>query len=179
MKDGIKIGYKTGVASDTITRPGDTTAYTAGDVISEVTTNDFYTFSLAGITDTLSILGSGTIESAMMMVDVNTTTNPDLELWLFDTLITEVADNGVFAPTDAEILTLIGVIKFPVASWLVGLSGADAAGNIVHQVNNVGIAFKTVGQNQNGKIFGQLVVRNAHDSVASTVFKCSLVVRLD
>jgi hypothetical protein len=72
--------------SDSITRPANTTAYAAGDVISAVTTNDHYAFdsSKAGQL-------RGKIEMARMMVLANQSTKPDLELWLFAEDIAEVA----------------------------------------------------------------------------------------
>ena len=180
MKDGIKVGFKVGVAVDSIARTADTTQYTAGDVISEVTSNDHYTFDLADLTSTSQHLGTGVIDCARMMINAYTVALlPDLELWLFDADIAEVADNGVFAPTDAEILTLVGVIDFAVADWKVGLSGAGAGGNIVQQVNNLGIVYKAVGDNNNAKLYGQLVLRNAYTPISGEIFHTELVTTQD
>ena len=173
------ISTKRGVASDSITRPSNTTAYAAGDVVSEVTTNDHLTFSLANLTSGFQVVGTGKIESARCMINANQATKPDLELWLFDTDIAEVADNSAFAPTDTEILTLVGVIDFAVANFKVGLAGSGAAGNIVQQINNLDIPYKTAGDNQNGNLYGQLVVRNAYTPISAELFHVELVVAQD
>lgn len=40
---------------------------------------------------------------------------PDLELFLFDRSITAPTDNGIFAPSDAEIVQCVGVV--PIGGW--------------------------------------------------------------
>ena len=189
MRNFNYVSFRTGVSVGTtktnsvahIERPDNTTTYAAGDVIGEVTTNDHYAFTLSGLTEASQTIGSGVIDSARMMINSNKTagTLPDIELWLFDTDVTEVADNSAFAPTDAEILTLVGIIDFASTSWKVGLSGADASGNIVQQVDNLGIVYKAVGQNQNAVLYGQLVLRNAYTPIASEEFHTELVLSLD
>ena|SRR5690606_10143993 len=156
--------------TDSIIRPGNTTAYAAGDVISEVTTNDHYTFA-SGKAGQLR----GKIEMARMMVLANQGTKPDLELWLFAEDIAEVADNSAFAPDDTEILTLIDVIPFPAADWLVGLSGSGADGNIVQTARDLNIKLPQT----NGSLYGQLVVRNAYTPISGEQFDCHLIVALD
>lgn len=163
------------VLSDTITRPNNTTAYAAGDVISEVTTNDHFTFTQSAYGKGYGGTLKGSIDFARMMIQSNQSTKPDLELWLFSQDIAEVADNGAFAPTDAEILTLIDVIPFATADWYVGLSGAGASGNIVLTANNLGIIVPSTA----GSIYGQLVVRNAYTPIASEVFTAELIITLD
>jgi hypothetical protein len=159
------VGFDIDVIKDSIIRPDNTTAYAAGEVISEVTTNDHYQFSKTG-----GMFGE--IYSAKMMINANKSTLPDLELWLFDADIAEVADNSAFAPTDAEILTLIDVIEFSNSLWKIGLSGADASGNIVQTVRNLNIAMPRT----SNTIYGQLVVRNAYTPISSEQFDCHLIV---
>ena len=157
------------IVTDSITRPANTTAYAAGDVISEVTTNDHYTFTPAAPDAGLV----GYIEHAVMSINANQSTLPDIELWLFHTDIAEVADNSAFAPTDAEVLTLIGVIDFPLTGWKVGLSGAGASGNIIQEIPAVGIPYRTQPAS-GGSIFGQLVVRNAYTPISDEIFQVRL-----
>lgn len=164
------------ILTDSITRPSNTTAYAAGDVISEVTTNDHLTFLKAmdaGDEKTGIILGGRVHSSA------NNTTLPDLELWLFDADIAEVADNGAFVPTDTEMLTLIGVIAFPVASWIIGNAGAAAAGNAFCEVMNLDIPFRLGKDPSALNIYGQLVVRNAYTPVASEEFSVTIMTHND
>jgi hypothetical protein len=164
MRDNSKI-----VLRDSITRPGDTTQYAAGDVISAVTTNNFHVFA-SGMGGKLK----GTIEHARIMINANQATKPDLELWLFSKLIAEVADNSAFAPTDTEILTLIDVIEFAVAGFKVGLAGSGASGNIVQVERDLNIALPQT----NGTLYGQLVARNTYTPIADENFTIDLQIQL-
>lgn len=163
---------KTLTLTDTIARPANTTDYAAGDVVSEVTTNDFFTFTRSASSD-LPI--KGTLNTAKMMILANQATKPDLELWLFSQTIAEVADNSAFAPTDVEILTLIDVIPFALADWYVGLAGAGADGNIVQVKNNLAIPIPST----NGNIYGQLVVRNVYTPISGESFTAKLLIDED
>ena len=153
------------VLDQTLTRPSNTTQYAAGDVISAVTSNDHFTFSPAAKMQG----GAGVIRSATFIGSSAEATKPDVELWLFDTDIAEVADNSAFAPTDAEMLRLIAVIAFPVASMKVG--GA----NIAQEIRDLYIPFRTIAGSA-GALFGQLVARNAYTPVSAEVFKVRLAV---
>lgn len=169
MSTKAKVSYHTRLLSDSIIRPSNTTAYAAGDVISEVTSEDHYTFS----SEVDPLIGA--INMARMMINANQSTKPDLELWLFSEDIAEVADNSAFAPTDAEILTLIDVIEFSSALWKVGLSGSGASGNIVQTVRNLDIVIPKAGKS----IYGQLVARNAYTPISAEQFDAHLIVSLD
>jgi hypothetical protein len=109
------------------------------------------------------------ITNARITSSVNAGTKPDLELWLFRSDIAEVGDNEAFAVTDAEQLTRIGIIDFPVANWIVG--GANA----VCEVSNIGLAFKAA----TSSIYGVLVVRNTYTPVSGETLTVELVVAQD
>jgi len=164
-----QVRFLTVRCSDSIARPSNTTAYAAGDVISEITTNDHFTFT--GIANVG--VYTGTLDAARCFSSANKSTLPDLELWLFHTDIAEVADNAAFAPTDAEMLTLVGIVDFPVASWKIGNPAADT-GNVVCEVRNIGLPFRLAGSASAPYLYGQLVVRNAYTPVASEVFTVEL-----
>jgi hypothetical protein len=72
-------------------------------------------------------------------------------------------------------LTLIDVIPFPVADWVVGLSGSGADGNIVQTLRDLNIQLPQT----NGNLYGQLVVRNAYTPIEDEQFDCHLIVTLD
>ena len=59
------ISFQTKFVSDLITRPANTTTYGVGDAVSEVTTNDFFTFGQAAHED-VGRMGfwSGTMENS-------------------------------------------------------------------------------------------------------------------
>jgi hypothetical protein len=174
--------FRTRVVRDSITRPADTTAYSAGDVISEATTNDHYTFGAAGtsaLNDTKlarAEVGTGTINKATLYSSANQATKLDAELWLFTSDITEVADNSAFAPSDAEVLTLVDIISFPTTGWKIGNATAGAGGNAVCVVVNIDRPYKT---GTSGILYGQLVARNGYTPVSGEVFTVDLTVTQD
>jgi hypothetical protein len=155
-----------------VTRPNDTTAYTAGDVLCDSTSAPtILTFTGA----TKEQGGTGTIVGATCIDSAAQATKPDLELWLFDTAITMDNDNAAFTPTDAELRTLVGVISFPVASFKVGDATSGADGNCVCDVQTLGVQVNTVvGSNA---LYGVLVVRNAYTPVANERFDVRLKIK--
>jgi hypothetical protein len=147
------------------TRPNDTTAYAAGDVVSNSTSAPtIMIFPRA----TSQAGGNGIIQQAILVTSASVATKPDLELWLFDTTVTMDNDNAAFTPTDAEMLTLVGVIRFPTSSFVVGTATAGAGGNAACDVQNLGIPINT--KNGDNSLYGILVVRNAYVPVAEEVF---------
>ncbi len=147
---------------DSLVRPSDTAAYTALDVISEVTTNDHFTFGKSGQrivhpnTDQTGIIRSARLHSS-------TVTLPDIDLWLFRVDIANVADNAAFAPTDAEMLTLIGILNFD--NFVAG--GANAVStltNLYQQFHLIDPQF----------IYGQMVIQGAYTPVSAETFTCEL-----
>lgn len=167
------IEFQTKAARASLTRPANTTQYAAGDVISAVTTNNHFEFE--DVVRRGPSLLSGSISSARIVSSANQATKLDAELWLFDTDIAEVADNSAFAPTDAEMLTLVGIIPFPVADWYVGDATSGAGGNAVCQVDGLSIAF----QARTTTLYGQLVARNTYTPVSGEIFTVDIVVTQD
>lgn len=155
--------------SSAVIRPADTTTYAAGDVVADSTsTPTIIKFRSAA-------QGNGApsiIQHAILVDSASVATKPDLELWLFDTTITMDNDNAVFTPTDAELLTLIGVIAFPVADFKVGDATVGAGGNAICEARNLGIPFNTAIADND--IYGVLVVRNAYVPVSGETFTVRL-----
>ena len=152
------------VALASITRPADTTAYAAGDVVS----------TAGGARLTFSNLPDQTgrgflIASAALIDSANVATKPDLELWLFDADLTDLdADNATWTPTDAQLEALVGIILFPTASFKGGDLTAGAGGNSACVQNNLNIAAKS------DVLYGVLVVRNAYVPVSGEKFTVRL-----
>lgn len=148
------------------TRPANTTQYTAGDVVCNAATLVFP----SAIKNMSAVL-----QHAMITSSNNATAKPTLELWLFDTTVAAVADNAAFAPTDAEMLTLIGVIDFASSDFNVGLSGAATNGNVMCEAKNLGIPLARV-PGGGGEIYGQLVDRTAagYVPISAEVFQIRL-----
>ena len=166
------VGFRPVFVSDSITRPSNTTAYAAGDAISEVTSNDFFTFD--GVLP-ISPERTGTLNTVRLVSSANQSTKLDGELWLFRSTFTETADNSAFAPTDAEVATLVAVVDLPSSFWIVGNAASGASGNAVIEVTNLELPVT----GDAGKLYGQLVARNAYTPVSAEVFTCELVVSQD
>lgn len=163
------VGHRTKRVSDTITRPSNTTAYAAGDAISEVTTNDGFTFS--EVAEPGGNRRSGSIDSAVLISSANQSTKLDAELWIFAVEPGEDADNSAFSPTDAELADLIGVIDFPSVDW------KEGNGNAVCVVAGVQLPFKC--QDKDVQLFGRLVARNAYTPVSAEEFTVVLTISED
>lgn len=159
--------------SATVTRPADTNAYNAGDVVCNSTSAPVI----------LSFNGAqrngkgGVIQQAILVDSANQATKPDLELWLFDTAITMDNDNAVFTPTDAELATLVGVIDFGTSYFKGGDATSGAGGNCVCDVQNLGIPFTIPGGAATANtLYGVLVARNAYTPVSGESFTIRLKV---
>lgn len=155
--------------SATFTRPSDTNTYAAGDVICNSTSAPVI-MKFEGVS--LDDAGITIIQDAICVSSANVATKPDLELWLFDTAVTMDNDNAAFTPTDAEMLTCVGVIKFPYLNWLVGTATAGADGNALCHTSNQSVPVSAA---QNITVlYGVLVVRNAYIPVSGEVFTIRL-----
>jgi hypothetical protein len=90
--------------SASYTRPNDTTAYTAGDALSDSTTAPtVLTFSSV----VNQVGGAFCITDIIMDSSANPGTLIQPQLWLFDTAPTPTNDNAALSLTDAEALTAI------------------------------------------------------------------------
>ena len=147
-----------------ITRPNDTTAYTAADAWSDSTsapTSGGFTFSAAARVSA----GSGTITDAVITSDNDPATPLQGEIWLFDTAVTNINDNAAFAVTDAEIKTYVGKIAFTLA---------DAGNNDAAHVTGLNIGYTCVGSNN---LRFLVKVLNAYTPAAQEVLTVRIKVR--
>ena len=170
-----EVGGKTAVVSGSITRPADTTAYAAGDAVTDSTSSPTtLTFSNAARVNQ----GSGVIVGATLVDSANQTTKGDFDLLIFDTTYTPDNDNAVFTPTDAELETCIGVIRFASGSFVIGDATSGAGGNAFCSgtiTNN--IAFKC--GSGSASLFGALVARSAYTPVSGEKFTIRLRILQD
>lgn len=112
-------------ATYTVQRPtGNTTQYTANDAWADTTptVGGFLLAELAGI--------SGSIVDAVIQSTIDPATLLQGEVWLFDASVTAITDNAVFALSDANALTLVGVIPFTLASSVAG-SGTNSMAHVI------------------------------------------------
>jgi len=97
------LGYPFRVQTD-VTRPADTTAYAAGDCISDSTsapTSGGFTFNAAARQSG----GSGIITDLTVCSSNDPATRLAGELFVFNTSVTNVNDNAAFVVSDTEIKT--------------------------------------------------------------------------
>lgn len=146
--------------TDTIARPANTTQYAAGDVLGDTPGTRLQ------FTGVPRCAGRGALIEAAVCIDsvFHATVRPDLELWLFDADVTATADNDAAAFTDADLLNLVGIVSFPVASFKQG--GANGA----CVQSNLGISVKA------DRLYGVLVLRNTYTPASAEVFKVVLTV---
>ncbi len=168
-----EVGGKTINILGSFTRPADTTAYAAGDVVCNSTSAPVViTFTNCARINA----GSGLIVGAQLVDGAYVASTLAAELWLFDTTITMDNDNAVFTPTDAELQTLVGVIQFN--NPLVGDATAGVGGNVVNLATLVNhIAFTTGAASRN--LFGVLVARNAYVPISAETFDIRLRISQD
>jgi hypothetical protein len=152
---GVSGGYTT-VLTSTLTRPADTTAYAAGD---EMTDTGGAIQTITGAARFSG--GSGIIQGVYVSQSTLWTTKPAMEIWVYDTTSTPVADNGAFAPTDGVTDTCIAVI--PVTATYAGTV------NQALDSGQISVPFLTSGS---ANLFFRVVIRNAaQDSANSGVTK--------
>lgn len=155
--DGTQLvgGFST-IVSTTLTRPANTTAYAAGDEITDTGGTIRTITSAARVSG-----GSGVITGVAISFSTVWTTMPSLELWIFDTTSTPATDNAAFAPADGETDTCIGVI--PLSTTYAGTV------NFMMDSGPISFPFVTVGS---ANLFARIVVRNAaQDSANSSTIK--------
>lgn len=154
------------------TRPSDTTAYASGDVINESTTaGTVWTFDNCARENG----GGGVISRVLVGDSANQSTKAVLELWLFTATLTADFDNAAFTPTDAEMLTLVGVVQLP--NVFVGDATSGAGGNCVYSSGQIHLPFECAAASET--LYGVLVPRNAYTPVSAEVFDITLVISQD
>lgn len=147
----VPVGGKSTIISATLTRPANTTAYAAGD---EMTDTGGAILTLTGIARAAGL--GGTIDGIYCAVSSNAATKPIFDLYLYDTTSTPQTDNAAFAPSDAVQDTGIAVI--PLASFSVGDATAST-GNFQMDTGSICVPFLTSGS---ANLFLRAVVRAAY-----------------
>lgn len=96
------------IVSATVTRPADTNAYAANDVLSNSTSSPAI-LSFLGVASANG--GKGQVTGGTMVIDAAST--PSIRLLLFDGAApTAINDNAAFAPSDADAAKCIGWLDF-------------------------------------------------------------------
>lgn len=156
-----------GYSRATFTRPADTTAYTAGDVMSDSTSAPTVMTFKNALRE-----GCGAIQQAYLLDSANQSMLLDSELWLFDTVPAATNDNAAIAFSDAELANLVAVVDFNVADTKIGLATAGDGGNAINRQFGLGIPVR--GKGLIDHLYGVLVARNAYVPVSAEIFTITL-----
>lgn len=155
------MGGITSIISATLTRPANTTTYTAGREMADTGNNIITLTNIATKSG-----GSGVIQQVTASCSSNGATKPQLELWLFDTTISlqASADNNstAFPLTDGQADTHICVI--PLTTTYVGDATAGT-GNFIMDSGQINEAYLTSGS---ANLFMRIIVRNAYTPGANS-----------
>lgn len=163
----VTAGGIAAIVEGTYTRPADTNIYAAGDVIANSTSAaTILTFSSAVRAET----GTAIIQAATLVDSVAAATKLDADLYLFDTTVVMEQDNAAWDPSDAEMLTCLGVIEFRGANF------KTCGGNGITHVQGIGLPIVSVG---GSSIFGILVARNAYTPASAEVLTVRLHILQD
>lgn len=158
------------LAMASFTRPANTIAYAAGQVINNSTS--------AGVVLTIPKVGcsdgfGSILQSIMITSSANQSTKLAAELHLFDTAPAAQNDAAAWAPSNAEILRCLGYIVIPAAGWVVMNAGSGASGNCSQFITNQCITVNPLLAAQ-GALYGVLVARNAYTPISGEVFQIRL-----
>lgn len=156
-----------------ITRPANSTQFTAGDVIGSSAAPFALVFN--DVTREASL--GGMIVDAVCISNAYSATPPNARLYLFDESVAGSSDNAAFAPTDAEMETLVGVVDF--SSWESGIPTASAAGNMASFRAGVNLPFhptyrKVDAYNEVASLWGVLVERSTYTPTTGEKFTVRL-----
>ena len=117
--DACKTVTQFATCTTSITRPSDTTAYTANDALS----NSASSPTAGGFTFTSAARasgGSGIITDLIVVSSNDPATLLQGECWIYDSATTAVNDNAAFASSDSDTLLLVAVIPFTMTSTVAG-----------------------------------------------------------
>lgn len=167
----VSVGGFTVFVEADITRPSNTTQYTANDQVSHVTGTSLLQFK--GCARTAG--GTGIIYSGVMFDSVDAATNPNFSLVLFDTLdITSVADNSAAAVIDAQVSAVVACITFDgTNSSNVHTIGA----NLVITATGINQAFRCAPGSRD--LYGMVIDRGGYTPAALEQFRFRLGILQD
>ena len=149
------------LATASFTRPSNTDAYAAGDVIGPVTTPATLNFSAA--------VPNSFIIGAKCTKDAATVSNSDFRLWLYVGAAspTPIADNSPWTTLYANDAICVGYIDLGTA--VTDGSGSDSAFS-----QNFGVQIPTVGSSTAGNLYGVLVAKAAYVPESGEKFTVTL-----
>jgi len=161
------------VITASYTRPADTTAYAAGDVLADSTSAaTILTFSGVSRANGLGYL----IDGVTLVYSTAPATKADLELWLFDTSITIQNDNAAWNPTDSDLEKSLGYVSL-LGSGAIVAAPSGSNGNMIQHVEAKVKSRASASSSTN--LYGIVVVRNAYTPSSAEKFTFRLHVIQD
>lgn len=153
----------------TFNRPSATTAYAAGDVVSD-STSQAAALVFPNVGDAASVVRSRAV------YEENNGTPPDFELWLFHEEPTNHLDNAPLALTSVDLASLAAVVEIGSKTVKIANATASPDGAIVYEPGpREPIYVRTT----NGKLYGLLVTRGIFTPVTGTKIGVYLDIKLD
>lgn len=163
---GASVGGYTAVPAASKTRPANTTAYAAGQVVAESTTAaTVWTFANCVRANG----GTGAILGALLTDTSKQGTTPQFNLWLFSALPTIQNDAVAFAPSAGDLANLVAVVNL--SNW----TAANANG--ILQTTEINRPFKCAAGGTS--LFGVLVAANAYVPVSGETLSITLQIGED
>jgi hypothetical protein len=95
-------------------------------------------------------------------------TGPSIDLFLFSASQTPDADNAAYTPTDAEMLTCVGVLSFLTGNAKSGDATSGAGGNAFNVLSNQNLVVDL--PDGVTSLYGVPVARNAYAPIAQEKF---------
>lgn len=159
--------------SATLTRPADTTQYTAADIIADATSGATV---LAVPSCANRKGGAGVLATVQCHLNSNQATLADLELWIFKSEPTAQQDNAAADFAQADLTDRIGVVKLG-SSPDVADAGSGADGKVMYANNNENWPFECTSDTD--ALYIVPVVRNAYTPISEEEFTFVLGIMQD
>jgi hypothetical protein len=156
------------LVTGSITRPANTTAYTAADALTDSATAPT-TLALSGCVRSNG--GTGEIHSIAVVDSSAEATKPDLDVFVFSSTIVPTNDNAAFAVTDAELRTCVAHVALPGSGFALG------NGNGLLKSAALTLPFRCASSSTSLHV--ALVVRNAYTPVSAERFDVILGIAQD
>lgn len=165
--DAQAVPGNSNIATQAITRPANTTAYTANTAWANATSGATYSSFIAACR-------GPTAQVLIPQIDIWSSANPATKLqgilWLFSTAPTAINDNATFNIAAADFSNLTGNMQgFPFTLTSVQASGAANSG-----VSLTGTTYHAVCNGSQPTIYGMVQVVNTYTPASNEVLRISL-----
>lgn len=153
-------------SSASFTRPADTTAYTAQDVVGPATTPALLEFNGINPQPGPALFE---VKTARIVTNLSTCT-ATFRLYLYHTSVTPIADNSPWTLLDANKAKRLGWIDFAACST--AGTGSDSASSLWGPTDG---SFTGITASDNGKVYGVLVATSGFTPASGQTFTVELI----